>query len=126
MRVHVAELAHRLGLKRCGLVGDYMYLPPHQVAEDRSRCQRVFLHARVLEFQPPGLRHPVRIECEWPAELRVALRKLSLDEVATHQLQQVTAKRRRRKGGRPEDWHSECLLLMAIVLVFSAAEQIIP
>ena len=54
IRVHIKEHAQQIGLTRCGLVGDYKYLSPEQLAEDQRFCGRVFLHAKELEFRPPG------------------------------------------------------------------------
>jgi len=83
IRVHVKELAREAGLELCGLVGDYKYLPREQVTEDKKFCNRVFLHASLLQFLPPGQQQPVRIECDLPVELTDVLDKLTCDKVMT-------------------------------------------
>jgi 23S rRNA-/tRNA-specific pseudouridylate synthase len=64
-------------LERRGLIGDYLYLSRKEQDEDRKFCDRVFLHARLLQFVPHGDEDPVRIECGYPAELTTVLRGLT-------------------------------------------------
>eukprot|EP00930_Biecheleria_cincta_P016926 TRINITY_DN13600_c0_g1_i1.p1 TRINITY_DN13600_c0_g1~~TRINITY_DN13600_c0_g1_i1.p1 ORF type:complete len:557 (-),score=60.10 TRINITY_DN13600_c0_g1_i1:322-1992(-) len=42
IRVHLMELAQQLGLKVCGIVSDYKYLPPKIMKLDTQLCSRVF------------------------------------------------------------------------------------
>eukprot|EP00927_Polykrikos_kofoidii_P043498 TRINITY_DN37564_c0_g1_i1.p1 TRINITY_DN37564_c0_g1~~TRINITY_DN37564_c0_g1_i1.p1 ORF type:complete len:820 (-),score=94.01 TRINITY_DN37564_c0_g1_i1:172-2631(-) len=86
IRVHLRELAFRLGLPVCGVVGDYKYLPRSEVVRDWEFCPRVFLHARVLKFPFPGGRGGIcRVNCELPLDLTRVLQTLTLDEELTAQ-----------------------------------------
>jgi len=88
IRVHLAELARELGFQVRGIVGDYKYLPTKQVVEDKRLCNRVFLHAQLLEFPLPGSRDAqFRVQCPLPPELQRALGRLEKDERTTEQLQ---------------------------------------
>lgn len=81
IRVHLRELARRLGLPVCGLVGDYKYLPREELLRDREFCPRVFLHARVLGFPLPGERRELcRVRCDLPRDLERVLRELTPDD----------------------------------------------
>lgn len=65
IRVHMLHLGHPL-------VSDEKYLAPEMLQEDRSWCQRLFLHCYRLCFV--DLRsEPVQILCPLPNDLRTAL-----------------------------------------------------
>lgn len=90
IRVHLRELARRLGLPVCGLVGDYKYLPRAELLRDREFCPRVFLHARVLRFPLPGQRRELcRISCELPLDLTRVLRELTPNDELTAEFTKV-------------------------------------
>mmetsp|Transcript_73943 Transcript_73943/g.239015 ORF Transcript_73943/g.239015 Transcript_73943/m.239015 type:complete len:862 (-) Transcript_73943:140-2725(-) len=84
IRVHLRELARRLGLPVCGVVGDYKYLPRSELAKDREFCPRVFLHARVLKFPLPGRQRGLcRVSCELPLDLTRVLHSLTPNDELT-------------------------------------------
>jgi len=93
IRVHLAEFARELGFSVHGIVGDYKYLPPDQLRDDKRLCNRVFLHAQILEFPPPkrsrwarnGNETPYRVRCPLPPELQRVLGRLERDERLTAQ-----------------------------------------
>jgi len=66
-------------LERRGLIGDYLYLPRKEKDEDRKFCNRVFLHARLLQFVPHGDEDPVRINLLWFSVNERYLRQLKED-----------------------------------------------
>lgn len=84
IRVHLRELAKRLGLPVCGIVGDYKYLPRDEVWKDWDFCPRVFLHAQVLKFPLPEKRGGLCcVTVDVPEDLAEALKALTRDEDLT-------------------------------------------
>eukprot|EP00439_Symbiodinium_sp_Y106_P005561 s7659_g1.t1 len=81
IRVHLMELARRLNLKTHGIVGDYKYLPPHNLKLDKRICRRVFLHCYRLHFPMPDDQDAkCRIRCPLPPELQQALKMVNFDK----------------------------------------------
>lgn len=85
IRVHLLELARRLGLKIHGIVGDYKYLPKKNLIADTRLCRRVFLHCWRLHFPMPDTHDEelCKVRCNLPIELQTALKRLDLDSDLT-------------------------------------------
>mmetsp|Transcript_156584 Transcript_156584/g.380259 ORF Transcript_156584/g.380259 Transcript_156584/m.380259 type:complete len:794 (+) Transcript_156584:75-2456(+) len=102
IRVHLRELARRLGLAVCGLVGDYKYLPRAELLRDREFCPRVFLHARVLRFPLPGEQRDLcRVSCELPLDLARVLHELTPNDELTAEFTKLGDFLRHEQPGPP-------------------------
>lgn len=71
IRVHLKSIGH-------SIVSDLIYTPAKLLKFDLVWCERLFLHAKLLEFKHPSTGKILSFECELPADLRAALNNLTL------------------------------------------------